>query len=86
MDRPHSERLQLHVDAAIREILLDYESGLGSFCRAPLDAADALAFELSAVIETLPQARLRERLLAEVQQLLRAPLRGSSGRDPSTGD
>lgn len=66
-------RLQEHVNATIREILKDYENRVGSFCHAPIDAADALAAELCAVIETLPQARLRERLLSEVEHLLKAP-------------
>jgi hypothetical protein len=81
MESSHSERLQTHVNAAIREILGNYENGLGNFCYTPLDATGGLAFELSAVIETLPQARLRERLLAEVRHLLRDPPRALVARE-----
>jgi hypothetical protein len=66
-------RLQDHVNATIREILANYENSVGPFCHSPIEAAGELAAELSAVIETLPQARLRQRLLAEVEQVLRAP-------------
>jgi hypothetical protein len=66
-------RLQDHVNATICEILANYEKSVGPFRHAPIDAAGELAAELSAVIETLPQARLRERLLSEVQHLLKAP-------------
>jgi hypothetical protein len=66
--------VQSHVDAAIREILAKYENGVGSFRHAAVDAAEALATELTAAIETLPQAELRERLLAEVHQQLMRPL------------
>lgn len=71
MDTGQSERMEAHVHAAIREILANYEEGVAPFCRALQDATEALARELSAVIGTLPQPHVRERLLAEVERLRR---------------
>jgi hypothetical protein len=71
MDTRQSERLEAHVQAAIREILTNYEKGVAPYSRALQDTTDALALELSAVIGTLPPS-VRERLLAEVERFLRA--------------
>jgi len=72
MDTRRSEQLEQHVLAAVRRILASYEQGVAPFDPAPRDTSDALARELDAVIGTLPQPRVRERLLAEVARLLRA--------------
>ncbi len=72
MDTSRSEQLEQHVQAAIREILTSYEQGAAPFGRALRDTSVVLARELDAVIGTLPQPSVRERLLAEVARLLRA--------------
>ena len=69
MDTHRSEQ---HVQAAIRELLSNYERGVAPFGPTLQDTTGALARELDAVIGTLPQPRVRERLLAEVARLLRA--------------
>ena len=69
MDTHRSEQ---HVRAAIRELLTNYERAVAPFGPTLEDTAGALARELDAVIGTLPQSRVRDRLLAEVARLLRA--------------